>query len=78
MNIGNILPVTNAQGVAPEPDPSEKAVASLSKRGQIGGEETDKSVAEQARLFHSKGAAFVSLFVDILTGINKVCARLSA
>ena len=34
MNIGNILPVTNAQGVAPEPDPSEKAVASLSKRGQ--------------------------------------------
>ena len=38
----------------------------------------DKSVAEQARLFHSKGAAFVSLFVDILTGINKVCALLSA
>jgi flagellar protein FlaG len=58
MNIGNILPVTNAQGVAPEPDPSEKAAASLSKRGQIGGEETDKSVAEQ-------GAAVVQKSADL-------------
>ncbi|WP_107712786.1 flagellar protein FlaG [Oceanicaulis sp.] len=58
MNIGNIIPVTNAQGVAPEPDQSEKAVAGMAKRGQIGGEETDKSVAE-------KGAAVVQKSADL-------------